>query len=81
MKKWYIECPYCANEIKEGATKCQYCKEFIWWKESENKEILKNKPDSWHKKLKIILWAVLWGATIIALGIIFGLKLLKPDTW
>ena len=29
MKKGYIECPFCANEIKEWAKKCQYCKEFL----------------------------------------------------
>lgn len=29
MKKWYIKCPYCDNEIKEWAKKCQYCHEFL----------------------------------------------------
>ena len=29
MKKWYKKCPYCANDIKEGAIKCQYCWEFL----------------------------------------------------
>ena len=37
MKKWFKECPFCANEIKEKAIKCQYCWEFLP-KEGEKKE-------------------------------------------
>ena len=29
MKKWFKECPFCANEIREKAVKCQYCWEFL----------------------------------------------------
>ena len=36
MKKWYKLCPFCANEIKEKAIKCQYCWEFL--PEEEKKE-------------------------------------------
>ncbi len=29
MKKWYKLCPFCANEIKEQAIKCQFCNEWL----------------------------------------------------
>jgi len=29
MKKNFIECPFCKNEIREGAVKCQYCHEYL----------------------------------------------------
>lgn len=38
MKKWYKVCPYCANEIKEAAIKCQYCWEFLPEKKNEEKK-------------------------------------------
>ena len=38
MKKGYKICPFCWNEIKEWAIKCQYCKEFF-------KEELKQKKE------------------------------------
>jgi hypothetical protein len=42
MKKGYKECPFCANEIKEWARKCQYCKEFL-------DDIDKNSKKTWEK--------------------------------
>lgn len=45
MKKGYKECPFCANEIREGAKKCQYCHEFLD-KELNNTDTVKWEIDS-----------------------------------
>ena len=37
MKRWFKECPFCANEIRKEAIKCQYCHEFLD-KEEKKKE-------------------------------------------
>lgn len=47
MKKWYKECPFCANEIKEWAIKCQYCHERL------NKEEIKEAPNNLEKSYRI----------------------------
>lgn len=38
MKKGFTECPFCKNEIKGGAIKCQYCGEFLDGREKEEKK-------------------------------------------
>lgn len=54
MKKGYVECPFCANEIKEGAKKCQYCKEFL----VENKErVISDEKFKKRKKVNFV-WSV-----------------------
>lgn len=55
MKKWFMKCPYCANEIKKWAIKCQYCEEFLNW--DKYREIKNNQENwfKWNKKNKLII--------------------------
>lgn len=63
MKKWYKLCPYCANEIKEWATKCQYCKEFLEIENNIEKNVIDENENisSWksNKKRNLILWILI----------------------
>lgn len=38
MKKWYIKCPYCMEEILEWAKKCKHCGEFLDGRNNEKEE-------------------------------------------
>lgn len=42
MKKWFKECFFCTNEIKEKTVKCQYCSESL--SKEENKKGKSKKP-------------------------------------
>jgi len=65
MKKWFVECPFCKNEIKEGAKKCQYCWEFLNPNDAPSQEVpgqtvwqtnaVKKKSS---KVARIIIWIV-----------------------
>ena len=59
MKKWYKLCPFCANEVKEWAIKCQYCHEFINTKtENGNNESDIEEVKNWIKTSSN--WNELW---------------------
>jgi len=56
MKKWFKLCPYCANEIKEDATKCQYCKEYLDEDSHESEKKVEYKKN-WDKVELIEKWS------------------------
>lgn len=45
MKNWYKLCPFCANEIKKEAIKCQFCHEFLDNNSLEDRDKNENVKD------------------------------------
>lgn len=78
MKKWYKECPYCANEIKEWAVKCSYCEEFL---DGRHKSETTNKKvyNSFFNKNKYV-WIIVW-IILILLVILCVSKIKEHDSW
>lgn len=79
MERWYIKCPFCANEIKKWAKKCQFCEEFLGnWENSKDsikstkkwfwyrflrKDLNLNKK-WWHRLLKVIFFLLIAGILV-----------------
>lgn len=72
MEKWFMECPYCKNEIKEWAIKCQYCWEFLDKDQAPSTEVpwqtvwqtkaTKKKSNRVKRIFVIIVWIILWAS-------------------
>lgn len=61
MRKWYKECPFCANEIMKKAIKCQYCGEFLDTNEPQTKNYEyknNNRMRRWifFRNMMILFW-------------------------
>ena len=66
MKKWYKECPFCKNEIKSNAIKCQYCKEFLDWADDKSMSNIKNENKK-SELVKKILYTVVFISFLLLL--------------
>ena len=63
-------CPYCDNEIKAKAVKCQYCWEFLDWRQKETTTKKTNKKSSngselvpikaWKAVYRWYIWMFVW---------------------
>ena len=49
MERWYMKCPFCANEIKKWAIKCQFCEEFLDGRENAKNLIKSTKKWFWYR--------------------------------
>ncbi len=73
MKKWYKECPYCWEEIKEVAKKCRFCWEFLEKKEEKaewNDNDIKDKTKTAGCR-KFILILFIGACALIIISAIF----------
>lgn len=78
MKEGYETCPYCANEIRKWAIKCQYCHEFLRDESWNVKEINNlsdqsrevNRVKKWSKRRKWWLFLVLIEPIIMVIWLV-----------
>ena len=66
MKKGYKECPFCKNEIKKEAIKCQFCNEFFDREDGLKEENLKCKKKD-VSLLKKILYTIVFISFLLLL--------------
>ena len=76
MKKWYIKCPFCANEVKEWIEICPFCEENLRLKSNITRN--HNKHNKFIKILLIVIW--IWILAFIPFVYIFFYAWTKPKT-
>lgn len=70
-----MKCPFCANEIKDWAIKCQYCQEFIWDNKNNHPKLHDKNSNN-----KVLLYTIIWIMFIVIIVLIF-LLVKKWDNW